>query len=216
MQLLLRSQTLTLAAIAAAVTALASWPRMAMWADRPAGVGFCVFAIWWTACFLWGFVFAWHEEETHRPLFQYRWPAKVAAGTVLGGIAVGLVAHFWFDPAVRQYTPEAFPHGRVEWVAMLLFAIFFEQLFVCYAAFSVLVRLSHRIRVAFTIAICLGIFVFWYKVTSLPSVPPASMIVAMLFGRILIQSATLYLYVRGGFLLASLWTFILYLRYLPG
>src|SRR5437667_7902195 len=129
MRALAQPGVLKAAITAALISALACYPRLALWTDR-------VYPLWYLEALLllggivlWGFVFAWHTKYTGRPVFTLKPPAFPLGLATFCGLAAALLLHFWIDPILKTRSPNEYPANGQEWVAMTLFNLVFTQLF---------------------------------------------------------------------------------------
>jgi len=219
MQDLVQPRTLSLASIAALASALACYPRLMLWLNRPAPVWFLEALLFLCSIVLWGFVFAWHTSYTGRPVFILKIePGPFVAVTLLAIIAV-VVFHLFLDPSLRLQIPEEYPVNQKEWVASLLFSLFFSQLFLLFAPFAWLMRLCQNRWVATTLTVLLGIFILALKFQSLSKPLPLLLMVAVLAGRTAMGFLAVWFYLRGGVILIWWWAFLFEARnwlYLTG
>lgn len=186
---------------AAAVSALACLPRLYAWQTRKYPVWYLESVLFLGAIVFWAFVFGWHTKYSHQPLFTLR-PDRVAFGAATATGVIGAVTQFYFvDPALKARTPEEFPTDWGQWVAMLLFALTFVDLFVLFAPFDWLLRLTHSIRLATGLTIAFGIFVLWLKQRTTHEPLPASFLAMLLCSRALAGLLSVFFYLRGGVLL---------------
>src|SRR4051794_27807318 len=125
MRRLAQPQVMTSAAIAAASSALLSLPRMLLWEDRRLSLWYLVVSILFCGFVLWAFVFAWHTEYTHRPVFTLKINPRLLAAATVAGILSGLVLHFWSDPLIRPAAPKDFPSDVKHWAATVIFNLAF-------------------------------------------------------------------------------------------
>lgn len=186
---------------AAAVSAVACLPRLHAWETRKYPVWYLESVLFLGAIVFWAFVFAWHRKYSERPLFTLR-PDRVAFGIATATGVIGAVTQYYFlDPTLRAHSPEDFPSDLGKWLAMLLFALTFVDLFVVFAPFDWLLRLSHSTRIAIGLTIIFGIFVVWLKQRTMHEQLPASFLAMLLCSRALAGLLSVFFYLRGGILL---------------
>jgi hypothetical protein len=214
MRKLAQPQVVSAAAVAAALGAALSLPRMLLWAKRP-------FPLWYleTTLFLggfvfWAFVFAWHTEYTRRPVFTLKIKPAVFAGATLVGVLAAVGLRFFLDPSFRRISPEDYPADFQHWVASTLFALAFTQLFLLYAPFAWLMRLFRNEQVATVLTIALNVAVLLLKTHASPTPPPFSMILELLALRIGLVFFAIWFYLRGGILLVAWLGFLVEARHL--
>ena len=164
MRNLAQPRVLKLAGIASLVTALACYPRLSLWLNRSAPIWYLEAVIFFCGIVLWGFVFAWHTPYTHRPVFTLKMEPRLFITVTLAGIAVATAFHLFLDPALRLKMPEDYPADLRQWLAMVLFSLAFNQLFLIFAPFAWLMRLFQNRRVATVLTVLFGAFVLTIKI----------------------------------------------------
>lgn len=211
---LARTPVVTRAAAAAAVSALAAYPRVVLWFDRPRDVCFLETALLGCAFFLWGAVFAWHEKYSGRPVAGTASRiAPWAAATACGLAGAALLAAF-LDPVMRPLTPEVYPTTLQAWVAMTFFTAAFAQLCLCFAPLAFALRLSPSPAHAAVAAVVWALAVTVLKFHGLPQPVAPLTAVAVLAARGVAAGLCLRFYWEGGLPLALWWTLLLELRHL--
>jgi hypothetical protein len=201
-------RVLNLAAIAALASALACYPRLSLWLNRSAPIWYLEAAIFLCCIVLWGFVFAWHTQYTHRPVFVLKIEPGPFIAVTLVGIIAALVFHLFLDPSLRSKIPEEYPADLKQWFAFVLFSLAFNQLFLLFAPFAWLMRLFKNRWVAATLTVLFGAFVLTIRTQSLPTPVPLLLLVALLAGRIAMGFLAVSFYLRGGVMLIWWWTFL--------
>ena len=201
-------RVLNLAAIAALASALACYPRLSLWLNRSAPIWYLEAVIFLCCIVLWGFVFAWHTQYTHRPVFVLKIEPGPFIAVTLVGIIAALVFHLFLDPSLRSKIPEEYPADLKQWFAFVLFSLAFNQLFLLFAPFAWLMRLFKNRWVAATLTVLFGAFVLAIRTQSLPTPVPLLLLVALLAGRIAMGFLAGAFYLRGGVLLIWWWTFL--------
>src|SRR5580692_5208493 len=98
MRLLAQPKVLARAGAAALITALACYPRLAMWSERMHSVLFLWLMLLWAAFVLWAFVFAWQFEYSRRPVLGLDFQPKLWVAATLCGAAWATLLHFLIDP----------------------------------------------------------------------------------------------------------------------
>jgi hypothetical protein len=161
---------------------------------------------------LWGFVFAWHALYTHRPVFTLKLEYAPFIAATLAGIAIATVFHLFLDPALRLKMPEAYPANLRQWLAMALFSLAFNQLFLVFAPFAWLVRLFQNQRVATVLTVLFGAFVLTIKCRSATTPIPSLLFATLLAVRIGMGFLSVSFYLRGGVLLSWWWTLLIEAR----
>ena len=109
------------AAIAALVTTLACYPRFTLWLNRSAPVWYLEIMTFLCSMVLWGFVFAWHEYYTRRPLWVFKPELRVVLTATLLAVGAAVISHRFIDPLLRARLPEEYPGDLRQWVASVLF-----------------------------------------------------------------------------------------------
>src|SRR6185312_2181354 len=151
---------------------------------------------------LWAFVFAWHTEYTHRPLFNFRIKPALFGGATLVGVIAAL-GHFWLlDASLRPFNPEDYPPDMRHWVAHVLFTLSFNQLFLLFAPFAWAMRLFRNEKVATWVIVALGVLVLALKTNASPLPQSASLILALAVLQIASAYFGVWFYLRGGIFLA--------------
>jgi hypothetical protein len=214
MRHLAQPRVLKLAVIASLVTTLACFPRLSGWPNRPDAVWFLAAVFFLCGIVLWGFVFAWHTLYTHRPVFTLKLGYALFITVTLAGIAVAIAFHLFLDPALRLKMPEDYPANLKQWLAMTLFSMAFNQLFLIFAPFAWLIRLFQNRRVATVLTVLFGTFVLTIKCRSATTPIPSLLFATLLAVRIGMGFLSVSFYLRGGALLSWWWTLLLEARHL--
>jgi len=201
MRALAQPEVLRNAAIAAAVSALACFPRLQSWETRRYPVWYLEAILFLGGIVLWGFVFGWHAKYSGRPVFTFRPERTAFVIATVAGVAGALVQQFYLDPVLKARTPEDFPTDLGQWLAIVLFSLSFADLFIVFAPFDWLLRLSRSTKVAAILTITFSLFVLWMKQQTLPKALPGTFLVMLLCGRGVAGLLSLYFYLRGGVLL---------------
>jgi hypothetical protein len=211
---LAQPRVLRLASLAALATALASYPRLSLWVNRAYPIWYLEAVLFFCSTVLWSFVFAWHHQYSHRPVFTTRQEPGPFLTATLAGIAMATAFHFFVDPSLRLKVPEEYPADPKQWLAMTLFALTFNQLFLVFAPYAWLVRLSKNRQVATGLTVLFGAIVLTVKTGSLSHTPiPSLWLAALLAVRIGMEFLCVSFYLRGGMLLSWWWTLLLEARY---
>jgi hypothetical protein len=198
---LAQPQVVTSAAVAAALSAVLSLPRMVLWDQRPFSLWYPEAMIFLCGFVLWAFVFAWHTEYTHRPVFTLKIKLPVFAAATLAGILIGLALHFWIDPLIRPLTPKDFPADFKHWLASTVFSLAFMQLFLLYAPFDWAMRLFRNEQPAMWLTVIFGIVVLLLRNNSLPTELPVSFLILLMGLKITGIFFAVWFYLRGGIFL---------------
>lgn len=163
---------------------------------------------------LWSFVFAWHTQYTHRPVFTLKVEPRLFITVTVAGIAVATVFHLFLDPALRVKTPEEYPADVKQWLAIVLFSLAFNQLYFVFAPFAWLVRLLQNRRVATVLTVLFGAFMLTIKSQSSTAPIPSLLFAMLLAVRIGMGFLSVSFYLRGGVLLNWWWTLLVEARLL--
>lgn len=214
MRHLLQPRVLRQASLAALISALASYPRLALWRHRPAPLWYLEATLFICCILLWGFVFAWHEPHTGQPVFRFKldpMPLLVATVTALGA---ALVFHLWLDPPLRSKFPEEYPPDLAHWLAAVPFILAFNQLFLIFAPFDWLMRLGKNRMVAACLTSLLGAVLLLMKIHSLSASIAPPLLAVLLAGRVATGLLVVWFYLRGGVILVCWWALLLESRHL--
>lgn len=201
-------------AVAAFCTAVVSVPRLMTAPQLHYPLWYLEALLFLGGMVLWAFVFAWHTQYSHRPVFILRaepWPWAVAT---LAGLAGASVLSVWLDPALRLRSPQDYPGDFTQWLAMTLFGLGFTQLFLVFAPFAWLLRLFQRIAPAALLTTLFGVFVFALKNRHSPSPMAPELLLGLLVFRIIAGGLAVYFFLRGGVLLVWWWALLLQCRHL--
>ena len=163
---------------------------------------------------LWSFVFAWHTQYAHRPVFTLKIAPRLFAIVTVVGIVVATMFHLFLDPSLRLKTPEEYPADAKQWLAMLLFSLAFNQLYLVFAPFAWLIRLFKNRWVATCLTVLLSVIVMAIKIRSTPAPFPPLLFAALLAGRVVMGFLAVSFYLRGGVLLSWWWTLLIEARHL--
>ena len=201
------------AGIAALGTAIACYPRLALWLNRPGPLWTVWLILLWSAFMLWAFVFAWHEKYTGQKVFVFQIQPALWGVASICGLCGAALLYFTVDPTLRQLAPSEYPHTVAEWGAMTLFALAFDQLCVCFAPLAFFSRLVPKRNIAVVLTVLFGTFVLSLKLNTIPNVP-----LSLSATIILLRMASSYLsvafYLRGGALVTWWWILLLHSRHL--
>jgi hypothetical protein len=198
---------------AAAFTTLACYPRVAIWLDRPYTTLSGCAVILWTTFVLWAFVFAWQPEYARRPVVTFAFSGRIWAWAAGYGVTAAIMLHFFLDPQLRLTTPKDYPADWHAWIAMCLFALALDPLFLCFAPYAFFIRLSRRPDVSFALTVMFGIFVQFLKINASRPQPPMLLVFELTTVHVIGGFVSVYLYLRGGVLPVWLTVFILQLRH---
>jgi hypothetical protein len=214
MRHLAQPRILKMAILAALASTLACYPRLSLWLNRSAPVWYLEGTIFLCSIVLWGFVFAWHTQYTHRPVFILKpEPGLFIAVTVVGIIAAA-VFDLLLDPSLRSKIPQDYPADLAHWSAFLLFSLALNQLFLLFAPFDWLMRLFKNRWVATNLTVLFGVLVLAMRIQSLPMQLPPLLFIVLLTGKVVMGFLAVSFYLRGGVMLVWWWTFLFEARHL--
>jgi len=199
--------------IAALLSALACWPRLALWFERQDALAFLLGAVFVCAFFLWNFVFAWHEQYSQRPVFVKPEP-KLWAAVTAAAVGVALAKLFLIDPVLRPLRPDDFPKDLASWGAMALFGMALTSLLLLFAPFAFFMRLTRRVKWSAAGTILVGVFVAFFAAESKEPPLPAHVLAGVLVGWAAGGVWAVWLYLRGGAGLVWWWGAIVQARHL--
>jgi hypothetical protein len=216
MRRLAQPKVVTSAAIAAALSAVFSLPRMLLWDARKMPVWYLEATVFFGGFVLWAFVFAWHTAYTQRPVFTFKIKPSLFTAATLAGVFLALTFHFLLDPPMRRVSPQDYPTDILHWVASTLFSLAFTQLFLLYAPFAWVMRLVRNELVATWMTVALGVVVLMMKIgSSSVSVPPL-LIAELLLLRVAGTYLGIWFYLRGGILIVWWLELLVEARHLLG
>ncbi len=216
MRHLAQPRVLKLAGIAALATTLACYPRLSFWLSRSFPIWYLEAILFCCSIILWSFVFAWHTQYTHRPVFTLKIEPRLFAIVTVAGIVVATGYHLFLDPSLRLKLPEDYPADAGQWFALVLFSLAFNQLFLVFAPFAWLIRLFQNRWVATCLTVLFVVIVLAVKIRATPASFPPPLFVALLAGRIVMGFLAVSFYLRGGVLLSWWWTLLVEARNLLG
>jgi hypothetical protein len=205
---------LILATIAALVTTLACYPRLSFWLNRAFPIWYLEAVMFLCSIIFWSFVFAWHTQYAHRPVFTLKIEPRLFAIVTVVGIVVATGFHLFLDPLLRLKLPEEYPADVKQWLAITLFSLTLNQLFLVFAPFAWLIRLFHNRRVATCLTVLFGAIVLAIKYQSSTTPIPSLLLATLLAVRIVMGFLAVTFYLRGGVLLSWWWTLLIEARHL--
>jgi hypothetical protein len=213
MRSLAQPRVLLGASYAAVATTVLCYPRLAMWLDRPYATMFLCAMVLWTTFVLWAFVLAWQPEYAHRPVFNFACPGWIWATAAAYGILGAFALHFLMDPQLRVTTPRDYPADWHAWIAMTLFTLAMDPLFLCFAPYAFFMRLLRKPDASLALTVMFGLFVQYLKMNSSRPLPSLSLIVGLALVHVVGGFASVYFYVKGGVLPVWAAIFLLELRH---
>lgn len=201
------------AAGAAALTALACYPRLAHWGQRNDAVWLFEAVIGWAAFVMWAAVFAWHEKHGQLEVFPKRVSVNLWLTTIGLGSLGAIMAYFVGDPVLRPLVPTDFPRNPSQWFEHVLFYLALEQLFLCFAPFAFFVRLLPGVKAAAVATVLFGLLVFALKLQSVSAALTWNLALGLALFRALNSALAVWLYCQGGVWLVWLFALLLQCRH---
>jgi hypothetical protein len=214
MRSLAQPEVLKSAGTAAVLSSLACLPRLWLWPHRRYDLWYLEATMFLGSTVLWAFVFAWHTKYTQRPVFALKPGLAPFLLATLCGVAAAIFLHLWLDPSLRLRTPEDYPREIAQWIALVLFSLAFNQLFLVFAPFAWAMRLFRSTRMAALLTVLFGVFVLVLKNRSSPTPMPSALLPGLLVVRVVVGALSVYFFLRGGVLLAWWWGLLLQTRHL--
>lgn len=214
MRHLLQPQVLKTAGIAAAVSTLACYPQLTLWLHKPGPIWYLLATIFTCSIMLWGFVFAWHEPYTNRPVFIFKLDVLPFVIATVLGLGTATLFHLWFDPSLRAKFPDEYPPDLQHWLASLLFSLALTQLLLVFAPFDWLMRLAKNRWVAMTLTAFFAASVQGMKIHSLHTPVSPALAIGLLATRFVGGFLAAAFYLRGGVILVWWWALLVVCRHL--
>ena len=214
MRSLLQPGVLKSAGTAALITSLVCFPRLALWSDPPHQLWFLSLTLAWASFILWSFVFGWHPQHVRRPILAVKASPALWRAATLAGLAGAMMLRLVIDSVLQPLVPGDYPDTHEAWLAMTLFTLAFDQLFLCFAPFAFFVRLLQNQRAAAGLTVFFGVALLCLRIKSLAPLVSPFFIAELFVWRTAAGFLTLYLYLKGGALLAWWWVLLLQLRHL--
>jgi multisubunit Na+/H+ antiporter MnhG subunit len=189
--------------IGALITALLSWPRLALWRDKQLPTWYLEAFLFLGSIVLWGFVFAWHTEYTQRPVINFNLSLPLFAATTFIGVLAAIGLHLFIDPILRAKAPDEFPDNFEQWIAMTLFTLSFGQLYLIFAPFAWLMRLLRNrwVALVLTVLFIVLVLVLGLKRRSATATFPPELFATLVAIRTVAGAWLVWLYLRGGLIL---------------
>ena len=214
MRSLLQPGVLKSAGTAALITSLVCFPRLALWSDPPHQLWFLSLTLAWASFILWSFVFGWRPQNAHRPILAVKAGPTPWSAATLAGLAGAVMLRLFIDSVLQPLVPGDYPDTHEAWLAMTLFTLAFDQLFLCFAPFAFFVRLLQNQRAAAVLTVLFGVALLCLRIKSLALLVSPFFIAELFVWRTAAGFLTLYFYLKGGALLAWWWVLLLQLRHL--
>jgi hypothetical protein len=216
MRSLAQPRVLARAGLAAALTALACLPRLAMWPTRAGSLAFFCLTLLWASFVLWAFVLGWHFEYSGRPALVLPRQPRLWALASAFGVAAAVFSYFLVDPEGRRAWPEGYPTDVRGWAARMLFTVSFTPLFCCFAPFAFFMRLCRQQTTSSVLTVIFGVFVVFINLRASPVPLPLWFQAEMLAGTAAVGFVFLYFYLAGGAWLVWWMLLLAQLRLLAG
>ncbi len=214
MRSLVQPLVLKTAAAGAAITTLASYPRLILWTARPHQLWLLTLTLAWASFFLWSFVFGWHSKYTRQPALIVKTTRRWWGAATLAGLLGAVILMRFIDPVLRPLIPDDYPGTVAAWLAVTLFILAFEQLFLCLAPFAFFLRLSQRPGIATGLTVLFGVFLLYLKMLSWAGQFSSSFILELFVWRLLTGFLSVSFFLKGGALLNLWWIFLMQIRHL--
>lgn len=204
------------AVIAACLTAALCYPRFALWTQRTHPIWYLEAVTFCGSFVLWAFVFAWHTAYTQRPVFTWRIRTGAWLAATGAGVLAALILHQFLDPALHRATPEDYPASLAQWGAMTLFSLSLNQLFLVFAPFAWLMRLSRRRAVAVALTVLFDVSLLLLKLHWSPEPFPPALLATLVAVRLGLAGLAVGFYLHGGVWLATWLALLVQARHLLG
>jgi hypothetical protein len=211
---LAQPRTLKSAAVAAAATTLACFPRLLLWTTRLYPLWYLVALLFLGTIVLWGFVFAWHNRYSGSPVFLLKPRLAPWVSATLAGLVCAVILRQFIDPSFRRLAPAEFPADLQQWMAMTLFSLTLNQLLFVFAPVDWLLRLFRNRFIATVLTVLFGILVFALKINQSRTTYPFALLSALVVMRGISGWLGVYFYLRGGVLLVWWLGFLIEARHL--
>lgn len=209
MRLLTQSAVLKQAVLAAVLSTLAAWPRLAGFSENPNPMWFLAGGLFWAAFCLWAAVFAWQARGPEQALFRWRLGARAWGKVTLVGVVGAVLFAYTTDPVWRLVRPRDFPVSTTAWAAQTLFYLGFEQLFTYLGPFALLLRLTGSARVSIAGVALFRLGLLGLQLHGVVSAPSVAGVLLLSIARVAVTWVVLNVYLRGG-LLPVCWLGILW------
>jgi len=213
MRTLAEPAVLKSSALAAALMAIACYPRLATAVELRYPIWYLEALLFLGGIVLWAFAFAWYPKYTNRPLFVLRAGWRLWTLATVAGIGGAVLLHYLIDPALRARTPSEFPSTILDWVARVLFSLAFTQLLLIFSPFAWLLRLFQRTTPAVVLTVLFGLVVLAAKNRGGPPMP-AGLLTGLIVFRVTASSLSTYLFLRAGVVPVCWCTLMLQTRHL--
>src|ERR1044071_3798411 len=149
------------------MTSVLCFPRLALWSDRPHSLWLLSLTLAWASFILWSFVFGWHPQNAHRSILAVQGRPALWSAATLAGLAGAVMLRLFIDSVLQPLVPGDYPDTHKSWLAMTLFTLAFDQLFLCFAPFAFFIRLSRNQRAAAGLTVLFGVVLLCLRINSL-------------------------------------------------
>ena len=207
-------QVMKQSVVAALGVGLFCLPRIVFWEDRPDFWLLMWGILVWCLFFLWLFVFAWHELYGENRIFQWKVAPKILLPVVAISLVWSLILATCCDPVLRELNPKEYPDSELDTVVRTFFTVSLESLFLLFAPFAILLRLSKSVKAAYCLTLVLALLTAGMKMNSLANQLPLPWMGALFGIRLVGSGLLLWLYVKKGAPIVWLASLIIGLRHL--
>jgi hypothetical protein len=214
MRSLAQPEVLKSAGTAALISSLACFPRLWLWPDRRYDLWYLEACMFLGSIVLWAFVFAWHTQYTRRPVFTLKPGRAPFLLATLSGVGAAILLRVWLDPSLRLRTPADYPATIEQWIALVLFSLAFNQLFLVFAPFAWAMRLFQNVAMAAILTVLFGVFVLLIKNHASPNPMSAALLFGLLAVRLAVGARSVPFFLRSGVVLVWWWGLLLESRHL--
>ena len=156
----------------------------------------------------------WRTQNAYRPILAVKASSALWSAATLAGLAGAVVLRLFIDSVLQPLVPGDYPDTHEAWLAMTLFTLAFDQLFLCFAPFAFFLRLLQNQRAAAGLTVLFGVALLCLRIKALAPVVSPFFIAELFVWRTAAGFLTLYFYLKGGALLAWWWVLLLQLRHL--
>jgi len=188
------------AGVAAVASGVLCLPRLMMWEDRVKAWWLMGAILVWAMFFLWLFVFAWHEHHGGGKVVRWKVEGRIWLVVVVASVLWGVFLAAFVDPSLKAWNPKEFPTDGLDVLARVAFAVSLESLFLLFAPFALMIRLTGKVGAAYGLTLVFVMLVAGLKMISLEYQLSAGWMLALFAMRLLGSGVLLLLYLRKGVL----------------